>query len=73
MFDFMQMAMQAAIPAAALPSTQVVGNAFVEQYYHILHQFPELVYKFYQDVSVVSRPNSDGVMTLVTTMQVNPL
>ncbi|XP_057466197.1 nuclear transport factor 2-like isoform X3 [Actinidia eriantha] len=63
------MAMQAAIPAAALPSTQVVGNAFVEQYYHILHQFPELVYKFYQDVSVVSRPNSDGVMTSVTTMQ----
>ncbi|XP_057474315.1 nuclear transport factor 2-like isoform X1 [Actinidia eriantha] len=63
------MAMQAAIPAAALPSAQVVGNAFVEQYYHILHESPELVYKFYQDSSVVSRPNSDGVMTLVTTMQ----
>ncbi|CAL5372235.1 unnamed protein product [Camellia sinensis] len=63
------MAMQAASPATALPSAQVVGNAFVEQYYHILHESPELVYKFYQDSSVLSRPNSNGVMTSVTTMQ----
>ncbi|KAI8019739.1 Nuclear transport factor 2 [Camellia lanceoleosa] len=64
-----QMAMQAASPATALPGAQVVGNAFVEQYYHILHESPELVYKFYQDSSVLSRPNSNGVMTSVTTMQ----
>ncbi|KAK2979647.1 hypothetical protein RJ640_015055 [Escallonia rubra] len=56
----MQMAMHA--------SAQVVGNAFVEQYYHILHQSPELVYKFYQDSSVLSRPESDGTMTSVSTM-----
>ncbi|KAK2979645.1 hypothetical protein RJ640_015053 [Escallonia rubra] len=62
------MAMHAATPAAALPSAQVVGNAFVEQYYHILHQSPELVYKFYQDSSVLSRPESDGTMTSVSTM-----
>ncbi|KAL6973483.1 hypothetical protein U1Q18_027670 [Sarracenia purpurea var. burkii] len=63
------MAMQAAIPAAALPNAQVVGSVFVERYYHILHQSPESVYKFYQDSSVLSRPNSNGAMTSVTTMQ----
>ncbi|KAI7985630.1 Nuclear transport factor 2 [Camellia lanceoleosa] len=68
-FTHQQMAMQAASPAAALPSAHVVGNAFVEQYYHILHESPELVYKFYQDSSVLSRPDSNGVMTSVTTMQ----
>ncbi|KAL2499866.1 Nuclear transport factor 2 (NTF2) family protein with RNA binding (RRM-RBD-RNP motif) domain [Abeliophyllum distichum] len=51
------------------PSAQVVGNAFVEQYYHILHHSPELVYRFYQDTSALSRPESDGVMSTVTTMQ----
>nr|GEX87678.1 putative G3BP-like protein isoform X1 [Tanacetum cinerariifolium] len=64
------MAMQAASPAAAvLPSAQVVGNAFVEQYYHILHQSPELVHKFYQDSSILSRPDTNCLMTSVTTMQ----
>ncbi|RWR72873.1 putative G3BP-like protein [Cinnamomum micranthum f. kanehirae] len=59
-------------PAAAratAPAAQVVGNAFVDQYYHILHQSPELVYRFYQDSSMLSRPELNGVMTSVTTMQ----
>ncbi|XP_061365973.1 nuclear transport factor 2-like [Gastrolobium bilobum] len=51
------------------PSAQVVGNAFVEQYYRILHHSPDLVYRFYQETSVVSRPDSNGVMTSVTTMK----
>ncbi|KAG8662363.1 nuclear transport factor 2 [Manihot esculenta] len=51
------------------PSAQVVGNAFVEQYYHILHTSPELVYRFYQDSSVLSRPDANGMMTSVATMQ----
>ncbi|KAI4352461.1 hypothetical protein L6164_006711 [Bauhinia variegata] len=51
------------------PSAEVVGNAFVEQYYHILHHSPELVYRFYNDSSVLSRPDSNGMMTSVTTMQ----
>ncbi|XXG46588.1 hypothetical protein AAC387_Pa02g1397 [Persea americana] len=51
------------------PAAQVVGNAFVVQYYHILHQSPELVYRFYQDSSMLSRPELNGVMTSVTTMQ----
>ncbi|KAK4602980.1 hypothetical protein RGQ29_011817 [Quercus rubra] len=62
------MALQTANPSTT-PSAQVVGNAFVEQYYHILHHSPELVYRFYQDSSVLSRPDSNGVMNSVTTMQ----
>ncbi|KAF5457644.1 hypothetical protein F2P56_021732 [Juglans regia] len=62
------MALQTENPPTT-PSAQVVGNAFVEQYYHILHQSPELVYRFYQDSSVLSRPDSNAVMTSVTTMQ----
>lgn len=60
--------MQETAPAPA-PSAKVVGNAFVDQYYNILHQSPELVHKFYQDSSLLSRPDADGTMTTVTTMQ----
>ncbi|XP_004232159.1 nuclear transport factor 2-like isoform X1 [Solanum lycopersicum] len=56
-----------AIPSA--PAAQVIGNAFVEQYYQIQHHSPELVYRFCLDSSVLSRPNSNGVMTSVTTMK----
>lgn len=63
--------MQEASPAPA-PTAQVVGNAFVEQYYHILHQSPELVHRFYQDSSLLSRPDANGNMATVTTMQVSP-
>ncbi|KAK4477569.1 hypothetical protein RD792_016802 [Penstemon davidsonii] len=62
------MAMQTASPPPAT-SAQVVGNAFVEQYYHILHHSPELVHRFYQDTSVLSRPDPNGLMTTVTTMK----
>ncbi|XVF08919.1 hypothetical protein REPUB_Repub07fG0046100 [Reevesia pubescens] len=62
------MAMQEGSPAHT-PSAQVVGNAFVEQYYHILHQSPNLVHRFYQDSSRLSRPDMNGNMTTVTTMQ----
>ncbi|RZC59980.1 hypothetical protein C5167_021735 [Papaver somniferum] len=55
-------------PVVVVPSAQVVGNAFVEQYYHILHKSPELVYRFYQDASVLSRPGLNGVMSTVSTM-----
>ncbi|KAL3376460.1 hypothetical protein AABB24_003074 [Solanum stoloniferum] len=59
------MAMQTVAP----PSAQVIGNAFVEQYYQIQHHSPESVYRFYQDSSVLSRPDADGVITSVTTMK----
>ncbi|KAK8978122.1 hypothetical protein V6N11_062918 [Hibiscus sabdariffa] len=65
-----QMAMQEGSPADVhSPSAQVVGNAFVEQYYHILHRSPNLVHRFYQDSSRLSRPDTNGNMTMVTTMQ----
>jgi hypothetical protein len=64
---------QEEVPAqAAPPSAQFVGNAFVEQYYHILHQSPGLVHRFYQDSSLLSRPDANGNMATVTTMQVSP-
>lgn len=51
------------------PSAQVVGAAFVEQYYRILQLSPELVFRFYQESSELSRPDESGQMTSVTTMQ----
>ncbi|XP_057768644.1 nuclear transport factor 2-like isoform X2 [Salvia miltiorrhiza] len=62
------MATQTESPPPA-PSAQVIGNAFVEQYYHILHHSPELVHRFYQDTSMLSRPDLNGLMTTVTTMK----
>lgn len=50
------------------PSAHVVGNAFVHQYYLILHQSPELVYRFYQEKSTLGRPDADSGMSSVTTM-----
>ncbi|KAF8686168.1 hypothetical protein HU200_043641 [Digitaria exilis] len=63
-------------PAAAAPeappSAQVVGNAFVQQYYLVLHKSPDLVYRFYQDDSRLGRPASaagSAGMDSVTTME----
>ncbi|XP_028795951.1 putative G3BP-like protein isoform X2 [Neltuma alba] len=56
-------------PAQSHPAAHIVGNAFVEQYYHMLHESPELVHKFYQDVSKLGRPEKDGIMGITTTMQ----
>ncbi|GAB4829047.1 hypothetical protein Ancab_018707 [Ancistrocladus abbreviatus] len=50
-------------------SAEEVGNAFVSQFYHILHESPEMVYRFYQDSSTVSRPGSDGCLVTATTMK----
>ncbi|KZV38485.1 hypothetical protein F511_40347 [Dorcoceras hygrometricum] len=57
------------MPAAAPVSAQVVANAFVQQYYHILHQSPQLVHRFYQDTSKLGRPEIDGSLSITTTMQ----
>ncbi|KAL3511037.1 hypothetical protein ACH5RR_030438 [Cinchona calisaya] len=48
---------------------QAVANAFVNQYYMILHKSPELLHRFYKDQSVLDWPELDGSMTSVTTMQ----
>jgi hypothetical protein len=51
-----------------------VGNAFVNQYYNILHQSPEHVHRFYQDASRLGRPAAGAAadaMDTVTTMDVS--
>lgn len=48
---------------------QMVGNIFVEQYYRTLRASPEMAHKFYTDISTLSCPGPDGVMTSVVTMQ----
>ncbi|KAJ7959809.1 ras GTPase-activating protein-binding protein 2 [Quillaja saponaria] len=63
-----QMTMQEASPAPA-PSAQFVGNAFVQQYYHILNQSPNLAHKFYKESSFLGRPDSQGDMITVTSLQ----
>ncbi|KAJ6842509.1 ras GTPase-activating protein-binding protein 1-like [Iris pallida] len=63
------MAANQSVPAAgSLPSAQLVGNAFVQQFYHVLHQSPSLVYRFYQENSTLGRPDPDGTMNSVSTM-----
>ncbi|KAK6785946.1 hypothetical protein RDI58_014471 [Solanum bulbocastanum] len=39
------------------------------QYYHILHHSPGLVFRFYQDISKLGRPEDDGSMSVTTTME----
>lgn len=58
-----------ATPLHQAPTADIVGNAFVHQYYLILHQSPQLVHRFYQDISKLGRPEENGAMSITTTMQ----
>jgi hypothetical protein len=51
-----------------------VGNVFVNQYYPILHQSPDLAHNFYKDASRVGRPSIDGAeeMVSVITIEASP-
>ncbi|KAL3501513.1 hypothetical protein ACH5RR_035962 [Cinchona calisaya] len=51
------------------PDLQAVANAFVTQYYMVLHKFPQDLHKFYKDQSVLDWAKLDGTMTSATTMQ----
>ncbi|KAM3706975.1 hypothetical protein ACB098_03G191100 [Castanea mollissima] len=55
--------------ASDTASAQVVGHAFVSQYYQILHTNPEEVHKFYNSSSVLNRLGTDGVMSSITTLE----
>ncbi|CAN8258225.1 unnamed protein product [Cochlearia groenlandica] len=57
------------VPTAAACTPDIVGNAFVHQYYHILHQSPEHVHRFYQEISKLGRPEENGVMSITSTLQ----
>ncbi|TVU38066.1 hypothetical protein EJB05_11416, partial [Eragrostis curvula] len=49
-------------------SPQLVGNAFVNQYYYTLRNTPEHAHRFYYDSSTLGREDSNGNMTSVTTL-----
>ena len=66
-----EMANQNEDPAA--PSSQSVGNAFIQQYYLTLHKSPDMVHKFYGEASVLSRPGPDGEIKSGTTLEVRGL
>ncbi|XP_011018725.1 PREDICTED: putative G3BP-like protein [Populus euphratica] len=48
---------------------EVVGNAFAEQYYNTLSKYPELLHKFYNDSSLISRPGLDGSVSSASTLE----
>lgn len=51
--------------ASPVPVTaQLVGHAFVSQYYNVLHQWPHMVYRFYTDASRLTRAEAgpDGAV-----------
>lgn len=54
---------------ALVPNPQMVGNAFVTQYYNVLHMSPQMVHKFYQECSLLGRPGPNGQIITVTTME----
>jgi hypothetical protein len=49
-----------------------VGNAFVNQYYNVLHQSPLVVHRFYTDASRLTRAEAgtDGAVDTVVTQTV---
>ncbi|KAH9544765.1 hypothetical protein CY35_12G012600 [Sphagnum magellanicum] len=64
------MASHPANAASALPAAaHVVGNAFVSQYYNVLHQSPLVVHRFYTDASRLTRAEAgaDGAVETVAT------
>ncbi|KAL6616727.1 hypothetical protein ACP70R_038997 [Stipagrostis hirtigluma subsp. patula] len=63
------MAAQAGNPVNHNISPHVISGVFVQQYYHILHESPDQVHKFYQDVSILGRQDSNGTMVSVTTLR----
>ncbi|KAK1369023.1 hypothetical protein POM88_035115 [Heracleum sosnowskyi] len=57
-------------PTASHPTNaQDIAANFLKQYYHALCKTPELANQFYDEMSVLSWPNSDGKMTTVTTLK----
>ncbi|KAG0456083.1 hypothetical protein HPP92_023871 [Vanilla planifolia] len=63
------MASQQPAPAGSMPSAQVVGSAFVQQFFLILHKSPDLVHRFYQESSKLGRPGDKGEMSTTSTLQ----
>lgn len=50
-------------------SALIIARAFVESYYLVLYTTPDIVHKFYEDSSMITRPNLiDGEMSSASTM-----
>ncbi|KAH7277327.1 hypothetical protein KP509_39G045600 [Ceratopteris richardii] len=43
------------LPSPVGATASLVGNTFVSKYYNVLHQSPDMVYRFYTDRSILSR------------------
>ncbi|KAL2542880.1 Nuclear transport factor 2 (NTF2) family protein with RNA binding (RRM-RBD-RNP motif) domain [Abeliophyllum distichum] len=50
-------------------NVKYVANAFVKQYYSLLHDCPEAVHKFYHESSLLGWPGADDAITSVTTLE----
>ena len=50
-----------------------VGNAFVNQYYNVLHQSPQVVHRFYTDSSHLTRAEAGagGAVVIAHTQDVS--
>lgn len=50
-----------------------VGNAFVNQYYHVLHQSPQVVHRFYTNASKLTRAEAgaDGAVDTAESQSVS--
>ena len=56
------------VDTAVVPDVQMIGDVFVNHYYNVLHTDPQLLYKFYQDCSILGRPDPSGQILSVTTV-----
>lgn len=70
--------MQMTVPAAThftpvFYNAETIGKAFAAQYYSVLYYTPQVAYNFYNEMSILSWPSSDGTMTSVTTLRVGLL
>lgn len=62
------MAAEEADPSPAL-LPEMVAEQFVPGYYKALCNYPDVLHRYYEDSSTISRPNLDGVMSSASTMQ----
>ncbi|KAH0449701.1 hypothetical protein IEQ34_020393 [Dendrobium chrysotoxum] len=63
------MASQQSTPAGSERHAQLVGNAFVQQFFLVLHKSPDLLHRFYKETSKLGRPGAKGEMSTTSSVQ----
>ncbi|KAL0906599.1 hypothetical protein M5K25_025105 [Dendrobium thyrsiflorum] len=63
------MAFQQSIPEGSERYAQLVGNAFVQQFFLILHKSPDQLHRFYKEGSKLGRPGAKGEMSTTSSLQ----